>query len=318
MVSTKFAALTASLAFCVLPQVAQSADYPDQNWPDDMRGSYNWTDAAPDSVLGFEVGLRYFYSVGQHRMTLSSGDSYSEDDKSHILEAHVRIDDHSTDTYFKARAGYSLVVDTEYATPATGGATVSATGGHIAYAGADLGYLPFGVPEARFGAVVGYNFMNEAPFMGRRSYALATGGDSDVNDVNIHALKLGLAARSELGPFTIDAEAAAIPYAWLTGTYGSFSVANFSDGTTNYQQGSAGAIDGSLYGASGEVMLGYKATENLSINFGGRASYLTGKANMHFTAREVGNTTNAQDYLISTTNLSFLRYGLLAGISGKF
>ncbi len=318
MDSSKLAALTASLALCALPQAAVSADFPEGNWPDGMRGSYTWTDAAPESVLGFEVGLRYFYSVGQHRMTLSGGDDYAEDDKSHILEAHVRVDDRSTDTYFKARAGYSLVVNSDYATPATGGATVSATGGHIAYAGADIGYLPFGVPEARFGGVAGYAYMNEAPFMGRISYATAGGGDSDVNNLNIHALKLGLAGRSQLGPFTVDAEAAAIPYAWLTGTYGSFSVANFNDGGTIYQQGSAGSIDGSLYGASGEVMLGFQPTENLSINFGGRASYLTGTANVNFTAREVGNTTNAQDYIVGTTNLSFLRYGLLAGVSGKF
>jgi hypothetical protein len=297
--------------------MAVAADYPGADFPVDMRGSYECCEN--DDSLDFEFGLRYFYSVGQHRMTLSGGDSYSSDDKSHILEGHLRIDDHSTDTFFKARFGYSIHNDSQYNTPATGGTTLSETGGHVAYAGADLAYVPLGGSNGRFGGLIGYNYMNEASSMGRINYTTASGGgDSSVNDLNIHALKLGVAGTGEFGAFSVDGEAAIIPYAWLTGTYGGFYQADFLSGGNVYEQGSAGTIDGGLYGASGELTFGFKPIENLSINFGGRASYLTGDANMRYTARRDGVPGTTQDYIIKTTALSFLRYGLFGGISGEF
>ena len=313
MVSSRLMVLAGCAALAVLPQNAFGADYPDT-----LRPSYDCCqDNSVDDSLGFEFGLNYVYSGGQHRMTLSGGSTYSQDDTSHILEGFIKIDDYSTDTVFKARLGYSIANESRYATPATGGVTTTQTGGHVAYVDTDLAYLPWGGSYGRFGGLIGYSYKNESSSMGRVSYTTASGGDSSVNDLNIHALKIGAAGHGDYGPISVDAQASLIPYAWLTGTYGGFYQPNFGAAPV-YQQGSAGAIDGALYGASGEVTLGYQAMDNVKLNLGARASYLTGDANVRFTAREVGNPGNAQDYIIKTTNLSFMRYGLFGGISGKF
>lgn len=309
MVRPQIGVLASCLLLAASSQSVIAADYPDS-----LRGSYECCDTGQyEESIGFEAGLRYVYSRGKHDLGLA-GASYSVEDTSHILEGVLRIDDYSTSTFVKARAGYAMAVNSNYATPATGNATTSSSAGTVAYAGIDLAYTPL----AGFGGLVGYEYMNESPDMGRVSYATASGGDSDVNALGIHALKLGVVGSGEAGPFSIDGEAALVPYASLSGTYGGFSVANFPVGVTTYQQGSAGDISGSLYGASGELTVGYAPTDNLKLNFGGRVSYLTGSGTVSFTAREVGNPSNAQSYIANTNALSFLRYGVFGGISGTF
>ena len=217
-------------------------------------------------------------------------------------------------TFVKAKAGYAMAIDSSYATPATANAIVTSHAGTLAYAGVDFAYTPF----SGFGGLIGYEYMNESPDMGRVNFATASGTDSAVNALDIHALKLGIVGSGKIGPFSIDGEAAVIPYAGLSGTYGGFYVANFNDGGTIYQQGSAADLSGSLYGASGELTLGYAPTENLKLNLGGRVSYLTGTGTMSFTAREVGNPANTQSYIGNTNALSFLRFGVYGGIAGTF
>lgn len=288
MVSNKLAALTASLALCALPQVAFSADYSGGNWPDEMRGSYNWTDAAPEDVLGFEVGLRYVYSVGNHSMD-AGGNSYSIEDKSHILEGQVRIDDHSTDVFARAEAGFAIHAGGTYITP--GNPVQNFEGGSISSVVGDIGWTPLNAGPLRAGFFVGYHYMNESPDMGWTAAPTVR----TENELNIHAMRLGLTARADISDtFDITADAAIIPYAWLTGTYGAYA-------------GGAATIDGGLYGAEGQLMVGYHFTPNAIFRIGGRASYLTGQANLI-----QGGVTTA------TSALNFTRLGAIAELTYGF
>ncbi len=287
----------------------------------DLRGAYpsDWDLNDNGDPLDFEFGARYFYSIGSSKMTINGGD-YLSNDKSQILELYGRIDDNSTATYLKAWGGYSAVIDGSYSTPVTGG-DVNMAGGQIAYVGADFGYVPFGNGDFQMGGFVGYQYYNDSPDMGRASYVTSAGGaDSEVNNIEINELRLGAAINADLGDkIDLNIEAAVIPYAAISGTYGAFSLPNFVDGATTYEQGSAGTLSGSLYGASAEAMLGLHATDNLTIRVGGRVNYLTGNgAKIEYIAREVGNPTNEQQFTSNISGLEFLRYGALLEVTGRF
>lgn len=285
----------------------------------ELRGSFDWAEETQEEVspLSFEFGMRYFYSRGGSQIGLAGGDQYSTNDTSHILEGHLRIDDHSTQSYLSGVAGYAMIIDGTHDVPGFSGLPIA--GGQVAYAGADFGYLPFGSDMLRFGGFVGYKYMNESVFTGRTSFLTASGGgDSEPTNLEIHAARLGLAAKSEFANMvTIKAEGAIIPFASLSGTHGVFATPNFA-GPPVTTQGSSGALTGTLYGAEGEVMVGVKPWGNLSFNIGARASYLSGEGEMAFTRRETATPGNEQGYIQKTTDLNFFRYGLLAGVSGVF
>jgi hypothetical protein len=304
------------VAFGVLSSVvAFAADYPDT-----MRGSFpsDWSNEDMTNPISIEGGLRYWYSMGQHQMTASGG-GYSANDTSHILEGHFRINDSSTNSYAKGQVGIAAAINGDYSTPSSGG-TQNISSGNIGYAGADLGFLPFGAGGFRLGGFAGYQYMNESPNMGRTNFVTATGGgNSVVNNLEFHTLRLGLAGRADIAEkVDLNVELAGIPYAKLSGTYGAYSSGNFVVGPTTFQQGSAGTIEGALYGAAGEAMIGFHPTDNLVLRIGGRASYLTGPATMSFTAADTLDATNRADFIETLTAVSFLRYGLLAELTGKF
>ncbi len=287
----------------------------------DLRGSYpvEWDMSDNGDPLDFEFGVRYFYSIGSSAMTVNGGD-YSSSDKSHIVELHGRIDDNSTSTYLKAWGGYSAVIEGTYSTPATGGG-VTMNGGKVAYVGADFGYMPFGNGDFQLGGFVGYQYYSDNPDMGRQNYVTVSGAsESEVNNSEIHELRLGGVINADLGDkLDINIEGALIPYAAISGTYGAFSLPNFVDSGITYEQGSAGILSGSLYGASAEAMLGLHATDNLTIRVGARAHYLTGNsATMEYIAREVGNPSNEQRYISNISGLELFRYGGLVEITGRF
>jgi len=308
----------AVLATVSLSAPVFAADYIDG--VGELRGSYpeQWGFSDEPNPLEFEAGIRYWYALGSHQMS-AFGDNYSSSDVSHILELHFRIDDNSTSTYLKGQAGYAAIISGTYQTPEFGSAQAM-QGGQIGYAGADFGYTPFELGSFQFGAFGGYQYLVDAPDMGRSAFVTSAGaGDSTVNTNEIHALRLGVVAKADLGGmFDINAEAAIIPYASLDGTYGAFSQLNFVDGGLTYEQGSAGIISGRLYGASGEIMLGIHPTDNLTVRLGGRAWYLTGEAQVAYTAREVGTPSNEQGYIATTTGLEFFRFGAVGELTGSF
>src|SRR5690606_23141394 len=112
-------------------------------------------------------GLRYWYSWGAHGMTALGG-NYSENDTSHILEGHLRIEDDASRVYLKGLAGHSAVSSSSYSTPLVAAGT--GAGGRILYAGADIGYAPLGEGDTMFGGFVGYQYWNDSPDMGRVNY----------------------------------------------------------------------------------------------------------------------------------------------------
>jgi len=286
----------------------------------DLRGSYpeQWGIASQPDPLNFEIGLRYWYSLGSQQMSAFGG-NYAAKDVSHILELQFRIDDNSTATYLRGQLGYAIATTGTYNTPEfVGDQTIS--GGYVGYAGADFGYMPFGNDNFRFGGFAGYQYLADNPDMGRAVYRTSGGGqDSTTNATEIQSLRLGGVARAQLNNmFDINVQGAIIPYANLSGTYGAFYQPNFVDGATTYEQGSPGNISGRLYGASGEVMLGVRPTDNLVLRVGARAWYLTGEGTVDFVARDVTDSTNTQNYIANTTGLEFFRYGALAEISGRF
>ncbi|WP_196259127.1 hypothetical protein [Pelagibacterium limicola] len=262
--------------------------------------------------LTFEAGVRYWYAMGSHSMS-AAGSTFSSADQSHIIEGHLRIDDHSTSSYLKAIAGYAAVIEGTYD---VGGGTQTTSSGHIAYAGADFGMQTFGSDQFRLGAFAGYHYWRDNPYMGRAGYMTETGaGASEPNALDIHALRLGLSARSELGNnVDFSVEGAVVPYAWITGTYGAMGIPDFG----GYTQGSEVTLNGHLYGAMGEAMIGFRPTQNMLIRAGARAWYLTGQADYEFTMRDPVNPGDAQRYIGQTTGLEYFRWGPVLELTASF
>ncbi len=327
--------LTTTIAASLLVAPAFGADiFGGKGDADFLRDSYSseWDMSDNGDPLDFEMGIRYYYSLGSSKLTVN-GDEYSSEDKSSIVEIHARIDDNSTDTFLRGSAGYSASISGTYESPERAG-TQDINGGSIAYAGADFGYMPLGSSEFRLGGFVGYQFLRDNPDMGRSNYVNVNGGGgSRKNEFDINALRLGVVARADLGDMVdLNLEAAVIPYAHLGGTFGAFSLPNYLVGGTTYVQGSEGEISGNLYGASGEAMLGFHPTDEITIRVGGRVTYLTGNATMSYTARDIAGPTpvdpldplgpqvpaDSQRFISDISGLELFRYGALIELTGRF
>lgn len=299
-----------------------------------MRSSYptNWqsSDANP---LSYEAGVRYWYSVGSQEHNIGPY-SQTNETKTSSGEVFARINDLSTRSYVEGFAGYGIAHDGSYST--NGGPDVDLPAGRLGYVGADFGWLPFGTETASFGMVTGYQFTKDSPDTGSTNFlsspvsiddgggpgpfVLGGGGDSEVNDFRVHELKLGLAGRFDAGQFDVTAEAAAIPYSWIGGTYGSFQAPGQSD---TFAQTSAAQIEGNGYGASGKVMVGFHPTENLTIRVGGRASYLTGQYDATYNTVALQDSANSgarteQLWIYRDNPFELIRYGALLEVSGSF
>jgi len=285
---------------------ALAADY--NEYPD-LRPSYpdSWaTDEA--NPLRFEAGVRYWYSLGQQDVG-QGGETYSAKDRSHILEGHFRIDDDSTSTFVKGNAGYAIATDGDYSNSIDPGST-SFTGGQIGFAGADFGWMPLGDENVKFGFLTGYQFLRESP--GRQHYDV-----DHIDGLNIHELRLGLTSHADMGAFDIDAEVAAVPYAYASGVSAEIPFADQQvQGVTVNRRNTE--VTGALFGASGQLMLGFHPTENLTLRFGGRASILTGAAS---TTSKQWNAATPNSYLYTSAlldGLSLVRYGALVELTGRF
>jgi hypothetical protein len=283
----------------------------DWQWQqDEFRDSYpdDWK-LEEDNPIAIEAGIRYWYSMGAHDMTVI-GDAYSSRDTSHIVEGVLRIDEPATGWYGKGFGGYSAVISNDFTTPSGSGHLNS---GEIRYYGADLGWRALGNESLSSGGFIGYQYWNDSPDMGRENFVGPSGGDSKPNKIEYHMLRLGLTTKANIADmFDVEAEVAAIPYTLVNGQYGAFVHPAYAPGVT---PGSAGSVSGWLYGASAEVMARFRPDKNWSIGLGGRAWYLTGEADFTFQSNNGGAFTS---FITKTQQFSTFRYGLLGEVSYKF
>lgn len=320
-----------------------------------LRPTYptSWTtdEANP---LRFEAGVRYWYSIGRHELSLG-GNSEDVDTKTHSGEAFARIDDDSTSTYLEVTAGYGIAHDGT--SSVNGGPEVALPAARLGYIGADFGWLPFGDASngVGLGAVVGYQYTNDSPDTGRANYTTAesasditwspttgawsVGGDSEINNFNVHEAKIGLAGRFDMGSFDLTGEATVTPYAFVNGTYGAAVTGPqgpFSGGPggSTELQASTTTINGHAYGVGGKLMVGFHPTENLTIRVGGRANYLQGAYDATYDRVTInhpeatGNpppdpaysapTLSRQTYISDNNPFKMFRYGALLEVSGRF
>jgi hypothetical protein len=275
-------------------------------------------DMAPmEDDIDFEAGLRYFYGMGGQNLS-TAGQTYSADDASHFVELHGRINDRSTNTYLSGNLGYAAAIDGTFRTPASGVA-LDTNAGTIAYGGADFGYLPFGNQSGGLGGFVGYQYLNESIDTGRASFLTSGGGgDSESNRLEIHGLRLGVTGQAKFNDvidFRVDA--AAIPYAMLTGVHGAFNGLDLINPGGGVVRGNAATISGHLYGAAIDAMVGFKATENMKIRAGARGYYLTGPTETYFELRDSGAPGTAQGFR-TTGTAEFFRWGPVIELTGTF
>jgi hypothetical protein len=261
-------------------------------------------------------------------------------DTTHIGELHLRIEDHSTNTYAEANGGYSM------ATGGSFGSSGAITDGHVGYIGADFGWDPLADNNGSgAGFLVGYQYWSEALDTGRNNYTTlqagdtvtydpVTGqtfipGDSAPNYLDIHSLRLGLQAKANLGDFfDISGQIVAIPFAKVNGQVGAddptFSTAEYAgDAQFPYNDGPGGnagnissmrssptTLDGWGYGATAEAWLGMHPTQNLTFRLGGRAQYLQGTADATYTRAFITDPTQSvnpgpydQDPVVTSTGV---------------
>ncbi|MEO5805272.1 hypothetical protein [Devosia sp.] len=319
------AVATASLA-AAMPVVA--ADYPDST---QLRPAYSQDWSNGDDQIRFEFGTRYWYSWGNQDagFTVKSGGvtlgdvNLSVRDNTHLGELHGKIEDLTTQTYLKGIAGIGFSTAGTYSiSPASSGSIGASSA--IGYAGADFGWLPLGSMEqdTALGGFVGYQYWKDAPDIGTGKYAAsfaggvpATVGDAKDN-FDIHALRLGIKGEAALGDkLDVQAEVAAVPYAWVTGTMGGSAPNGFVlPGATVYERAPT-ALTGHGYGAMGEMMVGFHPTENLVLRVGGRAWYIQGDLE----AAVKGYSGGANIDLNLPSNFArIFRYGALFELTGKF
>lgn len=322
---SSFAALCVAAAL-VTP--AAAADWDEGFFDEDLRGSFlnepkDWMGMGDEAdPLAIEVGLRYWYSWGSQNFN-SGGSSLGIDDQSHILEGHLRIEDHSSNAFAKAMAGYAVSVSGNYAAPLESGAI---TDGEIGYAGLDFGWNAFGDQNGSgIGGLVGYMYWRNSPDSGRNNFSTATTGsvipfdpdsgqtflpgDSSPNSVDVNLLRLGLQGKAKFGDYIdVTGELVGVPYAKVSGTVGiddpvfddsvyagpaqpPYSLVD--NGNISFIRSSPTEIDGWGYGAMAELWLGVHPMENMTFRIGGRAWYLQGTVDATYDGISVGNPVDS-------------------------
>lgn len=339
--SRLFVLSAAAAATLVAAAPALAADWQVPAPGDNLRSGFNnsWDNADENDPLSFELGVRYWYSWGAQSFQ-SGGVKLDDQDNAHAAEAHFRIDDASTDFYAKGLIGMAFKIDGTATYDS--GATAPVSDGHIYYGGADLGYSWLGKnpTNTSFGPFAGVMHWNDSPNLGRAPFTVGTtasqfsyagGGimgpmDSQPDNVDVTALRLGLSGKTDLGSmFDISGEVAAVPYAKLQGTLGALGIPNRVNGNSTTFQASAVNLDGWGYGAMAELMVGFHPTDNMVLRLGGRAWYLQGRADTTFDSITVNNNSPAapsvagtQSYISTANPWSMFRYGALAEFTYNF
>ncbi len=320
--------LLALMTATMLAGPALAADI--DNWDDSgpaLRDGYptepgDWAGLGDkDDPISMETGVRYWYALGGQSFG-SGGSALSSQDASHIGELHLRVEDHSSNVYAKAIAGYSVKMDGTYKGPLTSGDIVD---GHVGYVGADIGWNTFTNGSAGVGPFLGYMYWQDEPDTGRNNFTTVSSssdvdydpgtgqtflpGDSAPNHVDTHLLRLGVSGKAVLGDyFDITAEVAAVPYAKVSGSVGvddpTFSTATYAgpaqlpyasvaNGNIHTMRASTTQIDGWGYGAQAEAWVGFHPTEHLAFRLGGRLWYLQGTTDSTYTKATIGDPTDA-------------------------
>jgi len=310
-----------------MPAVA--ADYALGGYPD-LRPAYQPGWELGDDSIRFEGGLRYWLSWGGQDAGFTApglGDvTLGVRDTSHIVEAHGRIDDLYTNTYLKGQAGLSLATAGTYdIAPAGSGAIGNQS--RIGYIGADYGWMPLGALDGPFagGGFVGYTYWKDAPDIGTGMVATAFDGLGNPtalaaapDDLDIHALRLGVRGTAEFDMFDFQAEVAAVPYAHVSGALGGSAPNgfNFPGVPVPVYENAQTTLSGWGYGVMGEAMVGFRPTENLALRVGGRAWYLQGNLDAVFNGTAGGVAAPTMN--LASNFASLFRYGALFELTGRF
>jgi hypothetical protein len=304
--------LIALVAAGTLAAPALAADWSD----DGFRVGYPADWEFSNDTLNFEIGVRYWYALGTHEVGFF-GDDYTLSDRSHLVEGHFRIEDDATSSYVSGMGGFSARIDGTYTNPFVTDAAI--TGGLIGYAQADFGWMPLGDDNFRIGGLVGYQYWNDSPDVGRANFAGPSGWDSEPVNIGINALRLGVTSKFDFNEmFDLTAELAAVPYGRLTGNYGAYVQPNIVIGPDTYQQGSTMTVDGRVWGGQAQMMFGLHPTENLTVRLGGRAWYLTGPVEGVVQVVNVADPSDRINIIGELDNFSLWRYGAVAEISYSF
>ncbi len=200
------------------------------------------------SPFAFEVGTRYWYSIGQNRFAFTNnifpfGNPTSTLDwdrmQGHAGEGFFRIDHHPTHLYLKGVVGGGILKggdmdDLDFLVDQINfsNTTSQVSGNYLTYGIVDLGYS-FEVPEAgvRYGAFVGYHYWRERMtafgvlcnadlngFCGPPGAIVVPFNTAvDIFDTTWNALRLGGEASYQLDDhWSVSGEVAFVPYAWMT------------------------------------------------------------------------------------------------------
>jgi len=308
--------ILALLAAMTLP--ALGADYGGE-WGDDggddgpdFRSTYplepgDWAGLGDDDdPISIETGIRYWYAIGSQDFS-SGGGAVSASDTAHIGELHLRIEDHSTNTYAAAIAGYSAAMSGSVTTPM---GTDPIVDGHVGYVGGDIGWQAWSDSNGSgIGPMAGYLYWQDAPDTGRFNYTTLNTGSavpysavtgqtlvplaSAPNMLEAHVLRLGISGKAKLGDmFDVTATVAGVPYAKVGGSAGvddpSFSNTEYfgpaqapyggTTGNVAAIRSSPTSLDGWGYGAMVEGFVGIRPVQQLTVRVGGRLWYLQGTA----------------------------------------
>jgi hypothetical protein len=202
------------------------------------------------SPFSFEVGTRYWYSIGQNRFAFTNqifpyGNPTSTLDwdrmQGHSGELFARVDHRPTGLFVKGLIGGGVLKggDMDDLDFILNGASFSNTtskidGDNMRYAMIDVGYA-YEVPEAgvKFGGFVGYHYWREK----MTAYGLLFNADIlnnqfsfpagalavpystpvDIFETTWHAIRIGGEARIQVTDrWSISGEAAFVPYAWMS------------------------------------------------------------------------------------------------------
>jgi hypothetical protein len=203
----------------------------------------------PSSFV-FEAGTRYWYSIGQNRFAFTNqifpyGNPTSTLDwdrmQGHSGELFGRVDHRPTGLFVKGLVGGGVLKggDMDDLDFILSGASFSNTtskidGENMRYAMIDVGYA-YEVPEAgvKFGGFVGYHYWHEK----MTAYGLLFNADIlnnqfsfpagalavpystpvDIFETTWHAIRIGGEARIQVTDrWSVSAEAAWVPYAWMS------------------------------------------------------------------------------------------------------
>ena len=198
----------------------------------------------------FEVGTRYWYSIGQNRFAFANntfpfGNPTSTLDwdriQGHSGELFGRIDHQPTGLFLKGLVGGGVLkggdmddLDFLIGQINFSNTTSSVGNANLRYAMIDVGWA-YSVPEAgvRFGGFVGYHYWHESmtafgvlcnaaqfgnAFCGPAGAVVVPSGTPVVTfDTTWHAIRLGGDARVQIDDrWSISGEVAFVPYAWLS------------------------------------------------------------------------------------------------------